>query len=536
MKRNFKTTIGMLFVSAAIAACGGSDGTSGGIDTKESGSGAVTGFGSVIIEGVRYDDTSAVVSNEIDATMPVTAGLTDIKLGMQVDVQADGENAESFTIRSEVRAEVESISSTGLVLAGQTVVVSDETVFEGAESLADLAAGDYLEVHGQRDDAGVINASRIERLDPDLTRIWRVAGLASQVDAAAQTFMIGNLLIQWSDTTRIAPSVAAIVDGARVAVYGNTAPVAGTLAARAIRVRGDADVDVRIRVGGRIRGLDFAAQTFHIRRFGIDASEARYANGSAGDLANGRYVRVVGNVQADDSGKRFVKASTVTFRRDFDDHTQVTGPISGYVSAGSFMVRGVPVDASADSVRFVDGDATNLANGVIVKVTGNVDGNVLIASGVEFVSTDLSDRRSVAGLVRNLDKQAGTLTVFGVALQLQPETIYEFGDGSAASIDDLNDGDLVRAIGAADAGIFQVAKLVIRRGPSVVIDEIDGSIYKVDIASGRFHLNGTVVRLDDGISFDAVRENLRNGVRVEVSGEYVNGELVAREITVIRPE
>ncbi len=70
----------------------------------------------------------------------------------------------------------------------------------------------------------------------------------------------------------------------------------------------------------------------------------------------------------------------------------------------------------------------------------------------------------------------------------------------------------------------------------MVIDRIDGSVYNVDIRAGVFHINGTVIRYDDGTQFDGTRVNLRNGVRVEVSGTRVNGEFVAGNIEVIQPD
>ena len=121
-------------------------------------------------------------------------------------------------------------------------------------------------------------------------------------------------------------------------------------------------------------------------------------------------------------------------------------------------------------------------------------------------------------------------------MQLLDSTIYEYGDGGDASILDLNNGDLVRVIGYAQDGIFQVAKLILRRGPTVVIDRIGGSVYNVDIQAGVFHINGTVIRFDDGTHFDGSRENLRNGVRIVVSGTRVNGEFIAGSIEVIQPD
>lgn len=65
---------------------------------------------------------------------------------------------------------------------------------------------------------------------------------------------------------------------------------------------------------------------------------------------------------------------------------ETTGPVAQYQSLSSFRVNGQLVNASGSEVKFVNGAATGLRNGVRVHVTGSkvVDG-VLIANAVEFL-------------------------------------------------------------------------------------------------------------------------------------------------------
>jgi hypothetical protein len=172
--------------AATLAACGGGGG--GGNTTSSTASttiptttptpaaptgaltatGTVTGFGSVIVDGVKYDDSAATVKAEDDASSPRSVALSELKLGMQVEVKADDAGkAATVTISSEVFGRITALRADGFVVAGQTVKVSTDTanptVFEGVSGLSGLALNDFVEVHGKRDADGAIVASRIER-------------------------------------------------------------------------------------------------------------------------------------------------------------------------------------------------------------------------------------------------------------------------------------------------------------------------------------------------------------------------------------
>ena len=66
-----------------MSVTGGSAGT--GATTSTLTEGPITGFGSIIVNGVRFDDSAAAVSDDDDAA----SGRDRLKLGMQVEVESE---------------------------------------------------------------------------------------------------------------------------------------------------------------------------------------------------------------------------------------------------------------------------------------------------------------------------------------------------------------------------------------------------------------------------------------------------------------
>ena len=104
----FRTTLAgvSLALLAALSACnggGGSDTTStAGVGSGGTGyaSGTVTGFGSVVVDGVTIDDRSASVDVEVS---PGVSGDSDVLLGQRVEVETDKDGlAKHIHIMAEV--------------------------------------------------------------------------------------------------------------------------------------------------------------------------------------------------------------------------------------------------------------------------------------------------------------------------------------------------------------------------------------------------------------------------------------------------
>ncbi len=155
-------------------------GTGGNTNANGTGVGPVAGFGSVILNGVKYDDAGIDSASFIDDHGRTLAGLV---AGMMVKITATGVNDVSGTGKAtkiEVLRHVDgplddngvTLATNRMVVMGQTVVVDTTTVFDGVAvgGLIDLAAIDNLakagnrpelEIHGIADENGTIHATFI---------------------------------------------------------------------------------------------------------------------------------------------------------------------------------------------------------------------------------------------------------------------------------------------------------------------------------------------------------------------------------------
>lgn len=475
VQSRLRHAVALATMLAVLSACGGGGGSSAPTSSgssaavsETSASGTITGFGSVIVEGVKYDDSGASVITELDASSPLAMSSSGLRLGQQVELQLNGTSASSITVISEVLGRITSLRSDGFVVAGQTVKVSLDpaapTVYEGVAGLSGLAVNDVVEVHGSRNAASEIVATRIERKDGLQVASVRVQGTISALNVSARQFAVAGLLVDYSSALRVRPVGVVLADGQRVSVWSDTPVVGNQLNARSVVVKGARAVsDEKLRVAGLVRDFNAATRSFKLDTFDVDATNAAFERGSFADLANGRRVAVRGTFV---NGR--LVASEVRFRRDLSDATvELTGAITDFVSIASFKVRGVPIDASDTAIVYSNGNSSNLANGVVVEVKGNSADNVVKPVSIEIKSA--------------------------------------------------NPG--VRPTG----------------GPSIVIDEVKGIAYDVDITAGRFKVNGTTVQWNGATLFQGSASNLVNGARIEVAGVFANGSFVATRIEIERP-
>lgn len=439
-----------------VTACGGGGGTGGtgaAAQSDESVSGTVTGFGSVIVDGVRYDDSTARVVRDDDPSREQEVTSSGIKLGMRVELSSSGSQARTITIGAEVVGRITSLTATGFVVAGQTVQVSADpsspTVFEGASGLSVLVVGDRVEVHGQRDAPGVVIASRIERRSASALPFVRVVGSVSALDATGSVFSLGGLTVGYSGAI-VLPAGAALANGQRVVVWSDVAPVGDRLTAKVVRIkRVQAVENDRMRVGGRILAVDLAARTFTIDGLPVDASGATFNRGTAADLINGRRVQVRGTW----ANGRLVASEVRFFRDQGDGEAEMTGVIANHVGVASFTVRGVPVDASGAGVEFKNGTAATLANGVAVKIHGSVDGGVVKAREVEFLAAGTvpaggqASDGSIEGAIYDVSTEQRAFRLNGALIRWSTATVFDDGSSQA-----LTNGALVEVHGSVVNG------------------------------------------------------------------------------------
>ena len=477
----------------AVAACGGggSDpaGPSAAGPTAVS-MGTVTGFGSVIVDGVTYDDRAATVSLDTEDGAPDSGTNTfQIKLGQRVIMITTGSDSNGKVVSIQVSAEVVgrvTAVSPDLVIAGQTIKVNTDpaagpvTVFEGFGSAADIQVGNRAEVHGSPTTVNgqvVIQATRIER-KPSAEAWVRLAGVVSDLAADGSSFRIGGLTVNVTGSTRVVPRNATLANGRRVVVWSTGAQVGSAINASLIRLRvGEQQGLEEFRVAGPVSGcVAPCAGSFKVGGVQVNASSAQFVNGSAADLADGKYVEVRG--QLNDAGTELVATRVVIRLRSSLPEVKLTGVITDYVDAQNFKVRGVPVTTDASTV--LDNDCPSpLANGVLVEVEGRINQFRVLAKEIECRTAGDGALVEAKGVVFAHDPAAKTFRLpgslfTGLTLQYSDNTVFE--DGTAA---DFGNGDLVEIKGRISGTTVVVTKIEFERiyenvPPSLQVLETEG--------------------------------------------------------------
>jgi len=373
----------LLAALGLLAGCGGVD--SGGTGTGSESTlavGPITGFGSIIVNGVRYDDALAAISDD-DGVVRTTA---ELKLGMSAEVIAsavsvvDGvatASASSIRVRSMIEGPVESIDLAAghLVAIGQKVLIVAGTVFDLGGSVP-LAVGDLIEVHATLDVArSSYVATRIERRAA-LAR-YKLRGVVTEFDPVGRTLRMGALRIDWSVVAPDDPA-STLAPGRLLQITLAPMPATGTRTALSIQADTLPLADrERVELEGRVTAFT-SITDFQVDGVPVDARGARFDGGAAG-LVQGARVEVKGSLR---SGVLLAIEVEVEDDAGGDQSFELHGSIESVDAAAMrFVVRGVTVGWNADT-RFDSSSPADLVVGRRVEVRGRLssDGQAVDAT------------------------------------------------------------------------------------------------------------------------------------------------------------
>lgn len=437
----------------ALSGCGGggasSAGTTGGTELA---SGVVTGFGSVFVDGVEIEDAHAqVVSENADGSLSNVV----LRMGQRVRVSHDGRGTASrVTLDAAVIGGVSGIDVAGktLTVAAQKVLVNDNAALGpltawggGYASLADVRASDLVEVHGSPvyDSATTsyqVRATRIQKMP--VTAGIQVGGKISLLDTVAKTFVINGLQVSYA-SAELRPVTAALSNGLMVRVYGPTTGLSGgNLTASHVKVHRLHDDEAGAtlaQVGGEVSAYDAAAAAFEVDGVRVLIGSARVTPVGA-VIGNDAYVKVSGTLGSDGS----IAASAIQVRQgDTDDDlakVRLLGVISDFVDAGSFVVRGVPVDASA---AHIEDDCPTLANEVVVQV------KAVQQAGTPVVRAEQIECKTPQATAIVMRPLAGTVS----AVDVTAKTFVLTGLGEAGKSGTVQWNDRTVLVGLSDGGM-----------------------------------------------------------------------------------
>lgn len=396
-------------------------------------SGAITQFGSIFVNGIEYETTTAQIFLD-DALV----GQSALRIGQVVTVDgfvnADEVTGIAFDVHfeSDVRGAITAVDAANsrITVLGQTVRVTGGTIYSstlGTAGFGALRVGQVVEVSGLRDATGALAATYV---DSSAATDDRVVGTVSGYDAATSTFRIGALVVDCSGTTKIE---GAIADGTAVEVKGPRS-AGSSLQASSVEAK-PAGLGAAAGSASAMEGYVTQAPVAGRLLVGTQSVAVgpgtAYVAGTAADLVANAKVQVDGVVGADGT----LVASEVTFL--FDDIARTHGVVTDVdAKRGTLAVNGLRVvvtpgarieDRSSQRLRrFGLGD---LGTGETVEIDGfeAVTDLTLRAHRVQRVDGDA--RTWIEGVAVGV--RAGSFTLIDETVQTTASTVFLAIDGRA---------------------------------------------------------------------------------------------------------
>ncbi len=369
-----------------LAACGGGgDGGIGGTGGTQPGTdvsiGTITAKGSVWINGVRFDDSSATITIDDNPK-----GDADLKVGMiaRVNGSISGGTATTVRVTSAAKGYVESVGAGSMVVMGQTVITDASTIFSNGA----VAAGQYVEVHGQVVSDGTIQASFVERKNALADPPFVVKGLVKGHTAGGTTFQVGalNVTLAGGAITNDMPGgswngILAEVKGSVCAGNPPATNVCGTLTASKVEPEGPRGDVAKIEVEAFVTALtstsDFTVGSQRV----VTTGSTVFIGGLQSEIVTGLKLEVEGTLAGG-----ILTASKVSFRENIRFEANVFSK-SGttFTLAG---LSGITIETNALT------EYKNVANLAALPVNSNVRvrGRPALNGGV--IATELEFRNS----------------------------------------------------------------------------------------------------------------------------------------------
>jgi hypothetical protein len=437
-----RTSTKLTLIAAAalvVASCGGSDDSVSPPQPLSTSTvvGPITGFGSVIVNGVKFDDSAAAVTMD-----GAVASRDRLRVGMVVQIRgrihADGTGvAESIRYEDCAEGPITAMNrvQNTLTVMGQTVHVDDGTEFDGVtlRDMNSFAIGDLVEVSCLQDPANNRwRATRVERKGTFANGAAEVEvkGTVSNLNLAAGTCTVGGLAVNFGGIAA-GDRPAGLANGMNVEVAGRSF-ANGTLTADRLRDRDRDRIQLVDGDGVQVEGYvaDFVSiSSFKINGQVVNAANATVRNGTAADIRNGVKVEAEGTIA---NGVLVAKALVLRLQTNVRVEAGVQAK-----GSDSVTLLGRAIKVSAET-RITDRVASHQRPAAIsftdLKVTDRLEVMAYRDDAGSLVATQI-DRTAADPLVvvkGPADAKTPTtgLTLAGFAVSTGPSTRYRDASGN----------------------------------------------------------------------------------------------------------
>ncbi len=380
---------------AALAACGGggttniaSPGTGG---TGIMASGPIAGFGSVILNGTRFDDSRAQVtidgssstSNQLRLGMlaNIEGSKSDASVTPTVLIKALGE-ANTIKVWSIAQGTVSQvISSASFTVSGMTMLIDVGSVLEGVMSVSDLTTQTIVKVWGQPANTNFSQWA--------VTRLEVLGGAADTITTGKVSVRNGTAAINGYTLTG---NTQTLTDGQLVRTVGIASlgsNASRTLAVSKIAVLADTPAAFPASGYAELQGVvtgvlgTATASPIKVTKIMLGAATVDLSNATvqpAGRLiAVGDRVEVEGNWNAGVLVAKQVEVKSAQAQQE----VEIQGSIEQFTSVSNFTVRGQVCDASG-LTRVGNGTLSSLRVGLGVHLHGLKNGTIVRVTELEI--------------------------------------------------------------------------------------------------------------------------------------------------------
>ncbi|HWV15141.1 MAG TPA: DUF5666 domain-containing protein [Cellvibrio sp.] len=367
--------------------------------------GMVTGFGSVIVNGVHYDVKNADINVDGDSLVESELGVGQM-LRITGTLDSDGIHGKATKVEgeSQLRGPIASIDlATGVLVAlGQNILLTADTFYQEGVTAESLKVGDFIKVSSYTKDDGTLVATRLEVKTGEAAYVSQLVGKVADLDTSTQTFSINGTTINYSKAT-FAESVT-LANDLLVRVRGNLVEdifvAEGNIKVSSLNIKHNDQLpgNASVALGGLVTDL-VANTSFKLNDVTILLNANTQFNGGAvGDLVDGLQVKVQGALDAD---KNLVASNIkLILQPQVNENGQIQ---TVNLDTNTFSLNGVTFAATVDT-SFHDSGKDKVR---LFSLADLAVGNTVNVRGYKVAATDTTPEYLVATRVERRNAPNG---------------------------------------------------------------------------------------------------------------------------------
>jgi len=436
--------------------------------------GPVSGFGSVIVNGVQFDTAAAIVTmdDEPGTVSDLRIGMV-VSIGGTIDSDTGLAHASEISVVDDAEGPIMSMdrAAGSFVVLGRTVFVDELTVFEGT-TFEDLEVGHVVEVSGLWKHQQQIQAAFVRHVANQFMvgMTMQVKGEITDLDIGQQRFRIGTQSCDYS-AAMLELGGADLSNGMYVQVTSTAMIQNGHMLANMVQAR-DRDRDrYRLCAGECLYELIgyvtafVSATNFHVDGQAVTTdADTVYVNGTVETLALDVKVSIDGTLN--DAG--VLVAERIVFH--LPSLVQIKADVEELVDYEVVRLLGIDVQTNEYTLfrdHTTSGPPTfgfyDLAAGDRVEIRAVLTDDLVIATRLE--RDDPDDVVTLKALVELVDRPS--ITMLGVTVTSDANTVFQNTAHVEIDADTffalVVPGSLVRAEGSYETnGTILASKMFLR--------------------------------------------------------------------------